>query len=546
MLLSTDDLDNLNVTKIGHQEIILDGVDLLKHLHYNFGSETFQSLALRLGCKSRSLFNQLRQETSDTSNKTKSDRVSTKTLSGVCNILNAVKAFISWIDRYPFESQDQYIPVRKDILRLSIELASTSQRDQFVEAPNEVIKANCSTFADICDQIVQELNDSLAIQPACLDVVTIKKKCDEELGMHILSSYSGIHIVGGIKYQSAVHRCGRIEEGDEIVQINYQTVVGWELKKLINAMKEYPTEITLTIKKRPRHSNLIGQVTVLKPYKLPNRKPSGQSNRVRNAATATGNSENDSQYIKERIGKQSQGKCSAYQMCPKKPKSNVRRRATISGASPTSGLPPIKIEDLVTDKNYHRSAFSRNSNQDGSLDGSLESNHRVKPIPPQKSSSTSQVPYAKVHPLLIGDIVYQSNEKQTIPKQRFSSSSSSSSSFQNELQSSTRYDLKPSDNNQINLDLTSKANFNHDSFPDILKLNHVLSKTSISKLDESVDNIKLTVSPSYVTKEECRLNEPTVRIVDIKEKPLLPKKSFKLQQYKGKNQHLLRESTVLL
>ena len=62
LLLSPDDLVKLNVTKIGHQEIILDGVDLLKHLHYNFNSETLQSLALRLGCKSRSLYNQLKQE----------------------------------------------------------------------------------------------------------------------------------------------------------------------------------------------------------------------------------------------------------------------------------------------------------------------------------------------------------------------------------------------------------------------------------------------------------------------------------------------------
>lgn len=100
LLLSSDDLNNLNMMKIGHQELVLDAVDLLKHLHYNFGSETLQSLALRLGCKSRSLYNQLKQDTlNDDLTKSKLERVSTATLSGVSDILAAVKLFISWIDR---------------------------------------------------------------------------------------------------------------------------------------------------------------------------------------------------------------------------------------------------------------------------------------------------------------------------------------------------------------------------------------------------------------------------------------------------------------
>ncbi|CAG2112767.1 unnamed protein product [Medioppia subpectinata] len=110
LLLSCDDLNHLNVRKVGHQELILDAVDLLKHLHYNFGSETLQSLALRLGCKARSLYNQLKRDlmiannNNDTDNGSGStagdERVSTQTLSAVSDILASVKAFISWIDRY--------------------------------------------------------------------------------------------------------------------------------------------------------------------------------------------------------------------------------------------------------------------------------------------------------------------------------------------------------------------------------------------------------------------------------------------------------------
>ena len=252
-MLNPDDLEKMNVIKIGHQELILDAIDLLRYLHYGFSTETLQTLVLRLGCKSRSLYNHLRKESdcgqcsscvynrqheeeekqqmndinrdqlyngSNSGGSSSNNhhhyhhiapssgaerlerleplflrracrKISTNTLSGVCDILVSVKHFISWIDKYPFEGQDYYTPIRKTVLTISIELASTAQRDHFVESPKEIIKSNCLTFAEICDRIVQELNDSLAIQSAVLEMVPIKKRAEEDSGMHIISSYSG-------------------------------------------------------------------------------------------------------------------------------------------------------------------------------------------------------------------------------------------------------------------------------------------------------------------------------------------------------------------
>ncbi|XP_074601475.1 uncharacterized protein LOC141855362 isoform X2 [Brevipalpus obovatus] len=495
LLLSCDDLENLNVIKIGHQEIILDAVDLLKHLHYNFCTEALQTLALKLGCKTRSLFNQLKAEAgenagihlegsknnnntinnsgggsiSSSSNNNKSkERVSTKTLSRVCDIMSSVKAFIAWIDRYPIDGQATFAQLRKTILKLSVELASTAQRDQFVEFPNEVIKKNCAIFAEICDRIVQDLNDSLAIQPAWLDVVSIKKKKDEELGLHILSSYSGIHIVGGIKPRSAAD-CQRIDEGDEIVQINYQTVVGWRMEKLVNEMKSFressqdgkKCEIVLTLKKRPRHNPIPGQITRLQPYKLPSvkyqaksqskggpRSPlhsasSDTSSIVSSSSVFTNKSiptnmtsmSNDNRDDSDTENEQNQvppdsKPCTVKQgpvyIClPRRPRpSNVRRRATISGSSPTSTSPSIRIEDIVDRKNFVTRQTSQDISdsfsQTGKPSRSELGGHRpslpntspshlltscrssstssppsdtIRPNPTLRSSSTSQVPY---------------------------------------------------------------------------------------------------------------------------------------------------------
>ncbi|RWS05114.1 uncharacterized protein B4U79_03212 [Dinothrombium tinctorium] len=436
LLLSSDDLEKLNVKKIGHQEIILDGVDLLKHLHYSFSSETLQSLALRLGCKSRSLYNQLKHDQANGS----IERVSTKTLSAVCDILTSVKSFIAWIDTYPFEGNDQYAAVRKSVLKISIELAWTSQRDQFVEKPNDVIMKNSLTLADLCDNILQNLTDPLAIQPATLEVVTIRKKATEEVGMEIHSSYCGVHIVGGVKFQSPASRCGRIEEGDEIVQVNYQTVVGWQLKKLVNQMAQYPTEILLTVKKRPRHSNILGQVTVLKPYKIPSRKTNrNQRNRVRNAATTTANTSDDEDVF-EKETKESQLKKPVYPLLLRKQKRPVKRRATINGTSPTppsptSGYPTIRTDDLLSQTK--KEIVSRSLSHDPCkyevkppLDPPPPEVPLEAPKPPpkppvptvrkirtmEKANTPTQVPYAKVQPLSLTER-RDSSEKETVPKE---------------------------------------------------------------------------------------------------------------------------------
>lgn len=284
LLLTAQDLVNLNITKVGHQEIILEAVELLRNLHYNLTSETLQTISLRLACRSRALFNQLKKSAAEkqyqleqqklqqqqqqqnqqninielskhhhhsfvdhfhhlghnsskkekknnrkdsvpnllnksfkhsTQNqqqqtqqnqqiKTEIDNqivdlspVSTDTLSSVVDLLSAVRDYISWVDRYPFDGNSKHMQTRKTVLQISIELASTAQRDQFVQGPNEIIKKGCKKLADICDRQVQEMHDSLAMQTVLLDVVTVSKKLDEDLGMHIHSSYSGMIIIIG-------------------------------------------------------------------------------------------------------------------------------------------------------------------------------------------------------------------------------------------------------------------------------------------------------------------------------------------------------------
>lgn len=77
--------------------------------------------------------------------------------------------------------------------------------------------------------------------------------------------------VTDIKYNSPAHNSGKVEDGDEIVQINYQTVVGWQYKKVLIQLQESPIDVLLTLKKRPKHTKIYGQLGLIK---LPSKKRS--------------------------------------------------------------------------------------------------------------------------------------------------------------------------------------------------------------------------------------------------------------------------------
>lgn len=55
------------------------------------------------------------------------------------------------------------------------------------------------------------------------------------------------------------------------MQINYQTVLGWQYKKVLLQLQESATDVLLTLKKRPKHTKIYGQLGLIK---LPSKKRS--------------------------------------------------------------------------------------------------------------------------------------------------------------------------------------------------------------------------------------------------------------------------------
>ncbi|KFP45414.1 Connector enhancer of kinase suppressor of ras 3, partial [Chlamydotis macqueenii] len=111
------------------------------------------------------------------------------------------------------------------------------------------------TLNGICDKAIRSTTDPLLSQCACLEEVHLTNiKPGEGLGMYIKSTYDGLHVITGTTENSPADRSQKIHAGDEVIQVNRQTVVGWQLKNLVAKLRENPAGVRLLLKKRPTGS----------------------------------------------------------------------------------------------------------------------------------------------------------------------------------------------------------------------------------------------------------------------------------------------------
>lgn len=373
-MLSHYDLEKLNVTKIGHQELILESVGLLSALRYGFETENLQSLALQLSVKARSLVAELKKQNMEEesnknigSNKRESHRQTptVSVLTAVCDIISSLKPIITWLDRSPFEGMYELRIFRKSIVKIGIELldyslTSLSNKAKIQPSENGLVKS-CTRLTTLCDEIVINSRDPLEFQPASLELATITKKLGETIGLHIVSYY-GIHVIGDIKDLSPAQLSGKIMKGDEVIQVNNQTVVGWQLKKLVSNVKEKPKEVVLLLKKRPHHTNPYGHIpnrrkisnkqqTSTLPKSLKKRRCREEEKTSRSSFQEYVSSSVATELFSPKDGNETDNE--VFRSGSESPQFKIEveskpRRATVSGGSPTLARPSFVIEDLDT------------------------------------------------------------------------------------------------------------------------------------------------------------------------------------------------------
>uniref|UniRef100_A0A8B9KAB3 Si:ch211-26b3.4 n=1 Tax=Astyanax mexicanus TaxID=7994 RepID=A0A8B9KAB3_ASTMX len=247
--ITHQELEELGVTRIGHQELILEAVDLLCALNYGLETENLRTLSHKLNASAKNLQNFiLGRRRGGHYDGRASRRLPNNFLTSVVDLIGAAKNLLAWLDRSPFVSVTEYSLLKNNIVQLCLELTTIVQQVL-------ITQLSCKTLSGICDHIISLSSDSLVSQSAHLEVVHLTNIMPSEgLGMYIKSTYDGLHVITGTTENSPADQCKKIHAGDEVIQVNHQTVVGWQLKNLVNALREDPNGVILTLKKRPQNT----------------------------------------------------------------------------------------------------------------------------------------------------------------------------------------------------------------------------------------------------------------------------------------------------
>ncbi|XP_007430764.1 connector enhancer of kinase suppressor of ras 3 isoform X1 [Python bivittatus] len=250
--ISHQDLEELGVTRIGHQELVLEAVDLLCALNYGLETDNMKNLILKLRAASNNLQNYIgsRRKSSNYDGNT-SRKPPNEFLTSVVELIGAAKALLTWLDRTPFTGVADFSVTKNKIIQLCLDLTTTVQKDCLVAEMEDKVLNVSKVLNGICDKTIRSTTDPLMSQGACLEEVHLNNiKPGEGLGMYIKSTYDGLHVVTGTTENSPADRSQKIHAGDEVIQVNRQTVVGWQLKNLVRKLRENPSGVTLLVKKR--------------------------------------------------------------------------------------------------------------------------------------------------------------------------------------------------------------------------------------------------------------------------------------------------------
>ncbi|XP_070705951.1 connector enhancer of kinase suppressor of ras 3 [Pempheris klunzingeri] len=251
--MSHQELLSLGVSRVGHQELVLEAVDLLCALNYGVESDNLKTLVGKMRAAHHNLSGAVSQRRKNPAYHTKiSHQPSNEFLTAVVELIGAAKSLLAWLDRTPLTGTNDFTSTKSRIIQLCLELTSTVQKDCTVYEIEEKILEVSRALNGICEKTVQETSDPSKSEMSCLEEVHITDvKPGEGLGIYIKSTYDGLHVITGTTENSPADKTQRIHAGDEVIQVNKQTVVGWQLKHLVEKLRAESAGVVLVVKKRP-------------------------------------------------------------------------------------------------------------------------------------------------------------------------------------------------------------------------------------------------------------------------------------------------------
>ncbi|XP_053516075.1 connector enhancer of kinase suppressor of ras 1 isoform X2 [Artibeus jamaicensis] len=210
-------LEALTVWPLGHQELILEGVEQLRALSSGLQTENLQSLTEGL-LEGTRVFQSLVKGRLEGR-----DEPPTDVLSAAVDLVREARALLFWLNRYLFSHLNDFSTCQ-EIGELCRKLGQALQEDcPAAEKEGQVLRI-CSHVAGICHNILNCSPRELLEQKAVLERVQL----DSPLGLEIHTTGNCLHFVSRVGTQ-----------------------VGWPHKNVVRELFREPARVSLVLKKVP-------------------------------------------------------------------------------------------------------------------------------------------------------------------------------------------------------------------------------------------------------------------------------------------------------
>ncbi|KAI6078757.1 connector enhancer of kinase suppressor of ras 2 isoform X3 [Aix galericulata] len=232
--ITHQELEDLGVTRIGHQELILEAVDLLCALNYGLETENLKTLSHKLNASAKNLQNFItgRRRSGHYDGRT-SRKLPNDFLTSVVDLIGAAKSLLAWLDRSPFAAVTDYSVTRNNVIQLCLELTTIVQQDCTVyETENKILHV-CKTLSGVCDHIISLSSDPLVSQSAHLEVIQLTNiKPSEGLKSYKQCCYTIQH------YQHTYKKRQLCPPGSLHTPSSIRTICSQEYRKRFNVVEE--------------------------------------------------------------------------------------------------------------------------------------------------------------------------------------------------------------------------------------------------------------------------------------------------------------------
>lgn len=174
------------------------------------------------------------------------------------------RKLITWLVRLPFTKMKKFESFRDDInfkmknfFKILRKKLNENQYDDLKQVMSDIV-FRMNTMLEFFETSCEKENGkvSVAFNYTYLEKVQLRKKfAEQELGMSLISLIEGVYTIAEITRESAADECTKLNVEDDIIAINNQIVIGWDvlcINQLLNDIFDANSSVVLLLRKMPK------------------------------------------------------------------------------------------------------------------------------------------------------------------------------------------------------------------------------------------------------------------------------------------------------